>query len=106
MVGRNAIILVAAAIVAVGTSSLSAQQTTIGVPNTTVGHSFYEQFGVNWGLRGNGWFFNFGGPVAPPFGGFDPNAGANFGHGGPRLQQHVQRPGTDGHHDEWRHGGL
>jgi hypothetical protein len=83
MAGRNAIILVAAAIVAVGTSSLSAQQTTIGVPNNNVGHSFYEQFGVNWGIRGNGWFFNFGGPVAPPFGGFDPNAGANFGFGGP-----------------------
>jgi len=83
MAGRNAITLVAAAIVAAFASSLSAQQTTIGVPNTTIGHSFYEQFGVNWGIRGNGWFFNFGGPVAPPFGGFDPNAGANFGFGGP-----------------------
>src|SRR5262245_65970440 len=39
--------------------------------------------GVSWGIRGNGWFFSFGGPVAPPFGGFDPNAGANFGFAGP-----------------------
>ena len=52
-------------------------------PHPTFGHSFYEQFGTSWGVRGNGWFFSFGGPVVPPFGGFDPNAGANFGFAGP-----------------------
>ena len=61
-----------------------AQQANIGVPFNTGGTSFYEQFGFSWGLRGNGWFANFPGPPpAPPFGGFDPNAGAQFGVAGP-----------------------
>jgi hypothetical protein len=61
----------------------AAQQTTIGVPNRTVGSSFYENVGVQWGVKGNGWFFNFGGAAQPPFGGFNPNGGATFGFGGP-----------------------
>jgi hypothetical protein len=70
------------------TAPVGGQQVNLDAPFNSVGHSFYEQIGVRWGLRGNGWFFNFGGPgpgagVAPPFGGFDPNAGANFGFGGP-----------------------
>lgn len=61
-----------------------AQQANVGVPFNTGGSSFYEQIGVSWGLRGNGWFANFPGPPpAPPFGGFDPNAGAQFGFAGP-----------------------
>jgi hypothetical protein len=61
----------------------SAQQAVIGTPHPVVGHSFHEQIGVQWGARGNGWFFNFGGPPpAPPFGGFQPGDGANFGFGG------------------------
>ncbi len=60
-----------------------AQQVVVATPNNTVGSSFYEHIGVQWGVRGKGWFFNFGGPPpAPQFGGFDPNAGANFGFGG------------------------
>ena len=55
----------------------------VGAPAHTAGHSFYESIGVRWGLRGNGWFFNFGGAPPPVFGGFDPNAQANFGFGGP-----------------------
>jgi hypothetical protein len=62
-----------------------AQQVNLDAPFNSIGHSFYEQVGVRWGLSGKGWFFNFGGPgpagVAPAFGGFDPNAGANFGVG-------------------------
>ena len=62
----------------------AAQQATIGVPFNTGGSSFFENIGVGWGLRGNGWFANFPGPgPAPPFGGFDPNAGAHFGIAGP-----------------------
>ena len=62
------------------------QQVNLDAPFNSVGHSYYEQVGVRWGLSGPGWFFNFGGPgpgagVAPPFGGFDPNAQANFGFG-------------------------
>jgi hypothetical protein len=60
------------------------QQAYIEVPFGAAGSSFYEQIGTSWGMRGNGWFFNFGGPPpAPPFGGFDPNAGAQFGFAGP-----------------------
>ncbi|MCU0877788.1 MAG: hypothetical protein MUF06_08405 [Pirellulaceae bacterium] len=82
---RRGILAAAAAAIAVlyGTMPLAkAQQVTVGTPFNTAGSSYYEQFGVQWGLRGNGWFARFGGPVAPPFGGFDPNAGASFGFGG------------------------
>ena len=78
--------LFAAACLAVLASPAAAQQVNLDAPFNSVGHSFYEQVGVRWGLSGRNWFFNFGGPgpgagVAPPFGGFDPNAGANFGFG-------------------------
>ena len=77
-------IVVTFALLTVGNGGLaSAQQVTVATPHPTVSHSFYEQFGVQWGIQGKGWFFNFGGPVVPPFGGFDPNAGANFGFAGP-----------------------
>jgi hypothetical protein len=74
--------LCAAALILLCGLAAQAQYSTIGVPFSTAGHSFYEYSGVRWGLRGNGWFFNFGGPALPPFGGFDPNAGASFGFGG------------------------
>jgi hypothetical protein len=71
-------------VAAIFASAAFAQQAVIRTPFNTGGASFYEQFGVGWGLRGNGWFANFPGPPpAPPFGGFDPNANANFGFGGP-----------------------
>jgi hypothetical protein len=71
--GSTALVLVLA-------PSIHAQQVVVATPHPVVGSSFHEQIGVQWGLRGNGWFFNFGGPPpAPAFGGFDPNAAANFG---------------------------
>ena len=82
---RRGILMAAAAAIAVLQWTMllaQAQQVTVGTPFNTAGSSYYEQFGVQWGLRGNGWFARFGGPVAPPFGGFDPNAGASFGFGG------------------------
>jgi hypothetical protein len=57
------------------------QQVNLNSPLNNVGHSFYENIGTSWGLRGPGWFFNFGGAPPPAFGGFDPNGGANFGAG-------------------------
>jgi hypothetical protein len=64
-------------------SAAFAQQVVIATPHPTASSSFYEQIGVQWGVRGKGWFFNFGGPPpVPQFGGFDPNAGASFGFGG------------------------
>src|SRR4030095_9933929 len=81
---RIAVLALGVAIAAsVAAGSTRAQQVTVATPHPTASNSFYEQIGVNWGLRGNGWFFQFGGPVAPPFGGFDPNAGASFGFAGP-----------------------
>lgn len=78
-----------------------AQQIGISTPFTSVGDSYYENLGVNFGFSfpggrgpgsrvvgyaGNGVFTpNIGfqqgsaGATIPPFGGFDPNAGANFG---------------------------
>lgn len=74
--------LAGAALVVFAAGTAEAQQTNVGAPFNSVGHSFYENIGVNWGARGPGWFFNFGGGgAAPPFGGFDPNGGANFGFG-------------------------
>src|SRR4030095_13289336 len=69
---------------AMGSSLALAQQANVSTPFNTTRSSLYEQIGFSWGLRGNGWFANFPGPPpAPPFGGFDPNANANFGFAGP-----------------------
>ena len=58
------------------------QYSQIESPFLSGGHSFYENVGVSWALQGNGWFARFGAPgVAPPFGGFDPAAQAQFGTG-------------------------
>lgn len=58
-----------------------AQQVTVGVPQHTVGDSYFESLGTQWGMRGDNWFFTFGGNplVTPGIGDFDPNAGANLG---------------------------
>jgi hypothetical protein len=62
---------------------VSAQQVTVSTPYHSVSDSFFENMGVNWGLSGPNWSFSFGGSpfqAAPPFGGFDPSAGANLGY--------------------------
>lgn len=60
---------------------LYAQQVTLGSPFHSTGDSFYESFGSSWGLRQGNFFFNFNAPANPPFGGYQPGAGANFGWG-------------------------
>lgn len=62
---------------------LAAQQATVQTPLHTVGDSFYERIGLQWGLNFPGGFARFGGPSVgvPPFGRFDSNAGLNFGLG-------------------------
>jgi len=62
---------------------LAAQQATVQTPLHTVGDSFYERIGLQWGLNFPGGFARFGGPSVgmPPSGRFDPNAGLNFGLG-------------------------
>ena len=76
---------VIAGLVCLGAGDIaSAQYSFIETPFNSVSHSFYENIGTAWGIQGRGWFFNFGGPGPgnpAPFGGFDPNAQANFGTG-------------------------
>jgi hypothetical protein len=74
-----------AAVLAGAAAPAAGQQANVGIGYPAVGTSYYESVAVQWGLRGNGWFFNFGGPPpVPMFGGYDPGAGANFGFSGPR----------------------
>jgi len=60
--------------------TVAAQQATVSTPNHAVGDRFFENTGVHWGFTGKGWSFSFGSPTqaAPPFGGFDPSAGASL----------------------------
>jgi len=63
-----------------------AQQVTVSTPYQSISEGFFENMGVSWGLGGRNWSFSFGGSptrTAPPFGGFDPSAGANVGFAGP-----------------------
>lgn len=61
---------------------LSAQLIQQQVPFQSFGDSYYDASGVAWGVRGPGFFADFNGNAAvPPFGGFDPNAGARTGVG-------------------------
>ncbi len=74
---------VAAVVLGFSSPEALAQQTTVGTPAHSHSDSFFEQHGVSWGLRGPGWFFNFGGSglATPQFGGFSPGAGASLGWG-------------------------
>lgn len=80
---RSLLVLLVVACGGLATPPTNAQQVTVATPHPVTSHSFYEYFGTSWGIRGNGWFFQFGGPAQPPFGGFDPSAGATFGFAGP-----------------------
>ena len=75
-----------AAVVAIGVLCVAAcqapaQQVTVGTPFHTLGDSFFERTGTNWGLNWDNGFLNFGSPgmATPQFGGFDPSAGINGG---------------------------
>jgi len=62
-----------------------AQQVTVSTPYNSISEGFFENTGISWGLGGRNWSFSFGGSptqAAPPFGGFDPSAGANLGFAG------------------------
>jgi hypothetical protein len=70
--------------VALAAGHASAQQIVLSSPYQTLNDSFYENFGIGWGINGRGWFFNTGpsSSAIPPFGGYDPAADAHFGFGG------------------------
>jgi len=69
----------------------AAQQVTVTTPYNSVSDGFFERMGVNWGFNWKGINASFGGAnlAVPPFGGFDPSAGMNFGFGS-------NRPGRSG----------
>jgi len=70
----------------------AAQQVTVTTPYNSVSDGFFERMGVNWGFNWKGMNASFGGAnlAVPPFGGFDPSAGMNFGLGS-------NRPGSSGY---------
>ena len=76
------------ACVAVAALSACAQQVTVAAPLQSASDSFYENFGVGFGLRydspGSRMFFHNGLGTAPAFGGFDPNAQWTIGLAGRR----------------------
>lgn len=64
----------------VGSDCVLAQQVTTQTPLQNNGTRFFEQSNISWGVRNPHYFFSFnGGGAAPPFGGFQPNAGLNGG---------------------------
>lgn len=73
--------IVAAVAIAAMPVVLLAQQATVGAPFGQANHSFFEQSGVGFDIRGPGFFFrqNSLGQALPPFGGVAPAAGASLG---------------------------
>ncbi|MBS0206037.1 MAG: hypothetical protein JSS49_24355 [Planctomycetes bacterium] len=58
----------------------SAQMVTTQAPLHSNGSSFYEYSHIGWGVHNPHYFMNFnGGGGAPPFGGYQPNAGLHGG---------------------------
>ena len=68
-------------------SPVSAQQVQLTTPYHQLHDSFYENFGVGWGVNRmgpkGGFFFNTGpaNSTPPPFGGYDPASDTRFGGG-------------------------
>lgn len=84
LLGSSQLVLVALATLLLGPVPAEAQrpQVVISTPHHNLSDSYFENIGVNWGANWRGGFFNFGGGgAAPPFGNFDPAAGARFGLG-------------------------
>lgn len=78
---RHAVSVAAAAGFALTAAAAFAQQVTVGAPTHTINHSFFEGIGTSWGIRGNGFTFQFGGPQIPlpPAGQPDMGAGLTGG---------------------------
>lgn len=66
------------------TQQVQAQQATITTPHWNMQDSWYESFGssmfLNQSGRRGGWFFNWGAPVYPTYGGYN-GRDAHFGFG-------------------------
>jgi hypothetical protein len=68
-----------------GSDREAAAQTmvTTTTPLQANSESFFESSGVGWSVRRPGFFasFNSGGPIPPPFGGFNPQASFEMARG-------------------------
>ena len=64
-----------------GEQVLAQTMVTTSTPLQANSESFFESSGIGWSVRRPGFFatFNNGGPIPPPFGGFNPNAGIQSG---------------------------
>lgn len=72
----------AAAVSSLAASEAAAQtMVTTTTPLQANSENFFESSGVGWSVRRPGFFasFNNGGPIPPPFGGFNPQAGIQSG---------------------------
>ena len=83
MLRRPAIVSV---VLLLGTASMpgaDAQMIHTSTPMQNIGSSYFESSSIGWSLQGPNGFANFGGggPLLPPFGGADPNAGLSGGFG-------------------------
>ncbi|MGE0605690.1 MAG: hypothetical protein AB7O62_01095 [Pirellulales bacterium] len=70
-----------AAVLLCPAAGYSQQQVHVAQPFNNVSDSFFESFGFSGALSGPNWFANWGGAAAPPFGNFNPQAGASGGFG-------------------------
>lgn len=78
---RVVLLTVASLALAVGSREpLLAQQVTTQFPFQTHGTRFFEQSNIGWSIHNPHYSLSFnGGGVAPPFGGYQPNAGLSGG---------------------------
>ena len=80
------VVLVSGFVVGIAPEPAAGQYVNNGTPYNVVTDGFYEHFGISWGFNGRGFSFNNGGGALPPqFGGYDPNADARLGFGGPNF---------------------
>jgi hypothetical protein len=83
-----AIVITVAILGQPGEFAFAQTMVTTSTPLQANSESFFESSGIGWSVRRPGFFatFNNGGPIPPPFGGFNPNAGIQSGfqiHNGP-----------------------
>lgn len=78
---RQTILSLSFILCAFGTPAVApAQMVMMQSPLQSNGSSFYEYSNVGWGIRNPNYFMRFnGGGGAPPFGGYQPNAGLSGG---------------------------
>ena len=82
------LIMILLGVMLTGSPQVGAQQVVLSAPHVRITQRWYENLGSSFYLEQNfprgGWFFNWGAPVIPPFGGYDgrdARFGVGFRHG-------------------------